>query len=489
MAQPQIQTLHRPFEIAPSPAVVRARPTKPNWRLGPLAFSYAAALADVLAILIAALTSALLEGLAGGSFAKGLPTGLTVGILVAVLVVLVAVHKDAYSAPHYSTTSGQIARAFPLWNSTTLAALALGVATRSISDFPRAGLLLFYVLGFIAVVAARRGVGYGLETLREQGRASRRRIAVVGFEPQIVDLLSRETLDEDGAEIACSFVLRESDAFFADDLALAAAAIRLHRADDVFVSLPWSRADLIDTSIAALTKLPIEVHLGLGGSLQRIRAAQVARVGQVAGLTITRKPLGVMQQIEKRAFDVCVSVLALALLSPLFAITALLIRLGSRGPALFRQKRYGLNQEPFRIFKFRTMRTMDDGAVVRQATRSDSRVTRIGAHLRRLSIDELPQLLNVLIGDMSIVGPRPHALAHDQLYVEKLALYARRHNVKPGITGWAQVCGHRGEIADDCAMLARLDHDLYYIDHWSLWFDVKIMFMTVLSRKAHANAY
>ncbi len=132
---------------------------------------------------------------------------------------------------------------------------------------------------------------------------------------------------------------------------------------------------------------------------------------------------------------------------------------------------------------------MDDGRVVRQATRDDSRVTRIGAWLRRLSIDELPQLLNVLLGDMSIVGPRPHALAHDQLYVEKLARYARRHNVKPGITGWAQVNGWRGEIADDSAMLARLEHDLWYLDHWSLWLDVKIVAMTVFSRRAHANAY
>jgi exopolysaccharide biosynthesis polyprenyl glycosylphosphotransferase len=196
-----------------------------------------------------------------------------------------------------------------------------------------------------------------------------------------------------------------------------------------------------------------------------------------------------MQQLEKRAFDVVVATLALLLLSPVFALVALAIRLESRGPALFRQKRYGLNQEPFRIFKFRSMRTMDDGAVVKQATRTDARVTRIGAHLRRLSIDELPQLLNVLIGDMSIVGPRPHALAHDQLYVGRLARYARRHNVKPGITGWAQVCGHRGEIADDSAMAARLDHDLYYIDHWSLWLDLKIVFMTVFSRKAHKNAY
>ena len=205
---------------------------------------------------------------------------------------------------------------------------------------------------------------------------------------------------------------------------------------------------------------------------------------------MTRRPLGVLQQIEKRVFDVGVAALAVILLSPLFAVVALLIRLDGPGPVLFRQKRYGLNQEPFRIFKFRTMRTMEDGAVVRQATKRRRAGDRGSARiLRRLSIDELPQLLNVLIGDMSIVGPRPHALAHDQLYVEKLARYARRHNVKPGITGWAQVHGHRGEIADDSAMLARLEHDLYYIDNWSLWLDVKIMFMTVFSRRAHANAY
>ena len=116
-------------------------------------------------------------------------------------------------------------------------------------------------------------------------------------------------------------------------------------------------------------------------------------------------------------------------------------------------------------------------------------MTRIGAFLRRFSIDELPQLLNVLKGDMSIVGPRPHALAHDQRYVQRLARYARRHNVKPGITGWAQVCGHRGEISSDQKMLGRLEHDLYYIDNWSFWLDLKIVWLTVFSARAHANAY
>ena len=132
---------------------------------------------------------------------------------------------------------------------------------------------------------------------------------------------------------------------------------------------------------------------------------------------------------------------------------------------------------------------MEDGAKVKSATRNDPRVTRLGAFIRRASIDELPQLLNVLRGEMSIVGPRPHAMAHDQTYVARLSRYARRHNVKPGITGWAQVHGLRGEISNDGKMHARLEHDLYYVDNWSLWLDIKIIAMTVFSRSAHTNAY
>jgi len=475
--------------IAPLRHTRALQRTRRTWRLGPLAFAYAAALADVVAILLAAVVTVALHGLMTVGAITGLSTGLSVGLVVAVLVTLVGVHNRGYAQQSYLSLSGQVSRAFGLWNSASLAALALGVATRAASDFPRAGLAVFYVLGFAFLVGARRGVVHGVATLRERGLASPRRAAVVGFEQDINELQPAGAVGDDGAEFVCTFALREAEAFFADDLSLAVAAIRLHRPDDVFVALPWSRSDLIQSSLAALMELPVEVHLGLGGSLRLHETVEIAHVGAVSGLTVTRPPLGVLQQIEKRVFDILVSGAALVLLSPALAVVSLLIRLDSPGPVLFRQKRYGVNQEPFRIYKFRTMRTMDDGAIVKQATRTDARITGIGAHLRRLSIDELPQLINVLIGEMSIVGPRPHALAHDQLYVDKLARYARRHNVKPGITGWAQVHGHRGEIADDSAMLARLEHDLYYIDNWSLWLDIKIVWRTVFSRKAHANAY
>ncbi len=167
---------------------------------------------------------------------------------------------------------------------------------------------------------------------------------------------------------------------------------------------------------------------------------------------------------------------------------AIAIKLDSKGPVFFVQRRYGFNQEPFRILKFRSMTTMEDDRKLEQVKAGDRRVTKIGRFLRRSNIDELPQLLNVLRGDMSLVGPRPHALAHDQAFEREVALYARRHNVRPGITGWAQVNGWRGETDTPEKVLGRVEHDLHYIDNWSLLLDVSIMVRTVFSKKAYRNA-
>jgi putative colanic acid biosynthesis UDP-glucose lipid carrier transferase len=191
-------------------------------------------------------------------------------------------------------------------------------------------------------------------------------------------------------------------------------------------------------------------------------------------------PLSLAQRGFKHAVDQCLAGAAVFLLLPLFALTALAIRLESPGPALFLQARVGFNGRRFRIFKFRTMSTMDDGPVIRQAQRNDPRVTRLGRLLRGLSIDELPQLLNVLRGEMSLVGPRPHALAHDDEYNRLIASYAMRRRMKPGITGWAQVNGCRGETPDLGTMQRRVDHDLWYIEYWSLWLDIRILLMTII---------
>ncbi len=174
---------------------------------------------------------------------------------------------------------------------------------------------------------------------------------------------------------------------------------------------------------------------------------------------------------------------------PLLAAVAILIKLDSKGPVFFCQRRRGYNLEEFGIWKFRTMTTLDDGDTIAQARQGDARITRIGTYLRKSSIDELPQLINVLWGEMSLVGPRPHAVAHDRFFEKRIAMYPRRLNVKPGITGWAQVNGYRGVTDTDACMARRVEHDLYYIDNWSLLFDIYIILLTIFSRKALRNAY
>jgi exopolysaccharide biosynthesis polyprenyl glycosylphosphotransferase len=191
----------------------------------------------------------------------------------------------------------------------------------------------------------------------------------------------------------------------------------------------------------------------------------------------------------KRVMDAMASGAALLLLLPLFISVALLIRLDSRGPILFRQTRVGLNGSKFVILKFRTMNVLEDGPEIRQATRNDDRVTRIGRWLRATSIDELPQLLNVLAGEMSLVGPRPHAVAHDVQYRALIAVYSQRHEVKPGITGWAQVSGFRGETPSIEMMVQRVEHDLWYVEHRSFWLDCKIVLQTVIALMRPQNAH
>lgn len=191
----------------------------------------------------------------------------------------------------------------------------------------------------------------------------------------------------------------------------------------------------------------------------------------------------------KRAEDLVLGTIALAFLAlPMLAIAAA-VKATSPGPALFRQRRYGKGGREFRITKFRTMTVSEDGERVAQAQRGDARVTRLGAFLRRSSLDELPQIFDVLRGDMSLAGPRPHAVAHNEAYRKLIVRYMLRHQVKPGITGWAQVNGFRGETDTLEKMVKRVEHDLEYVERWSPWLDVKIMFLTVFGRKVRMNAY
>jgi putative colanic acid biosynthesis UDP-glucose lipid carrier transferase len=196
-------------------------------------------------------------------------------------------------------------------------------------------------------------------------------------------------------------------------------------------------------------------------------------------ISVCETPFTGSNGLVKRLSDIVLSVLILLLISPILLVVAAAVKLGSPGPVIFRQRRYGLDGKQIVVYKFRSMTVTEDGTSVQQATKNDSRITPLGAILRKTSIDELPQFINVLQGRMSIVGPRPHAVAHNEMYRKLIKGYMVRHKVKPGITGWAQVNGFRGETETLDKMQGRIDHDLDYLRNWSLWLDLYIIFKTV----------
>src|SRR5262245_29775415 len=258
---------------------------------------------------------------------------------------------------------------------------------------------------------------------------------------------------------------------------------------EIFVAADLQRWSTIRDLIQRLCDLPLPLTLLPDESIATLFQRTPRRFGSSVGVEFQRAPLSLSERMAKRALDLTVAIIGIVLLTPMFLIIALAIKLDSPGPALFMQTRHGFNTKKFKIFKFRTMSVLDDGATIKQAVQGDARVTSIGSWLRRTSIDELPQLFNVLRGEMSIVGPRPHAAAHDHHYEELIGHYAFRHHMKPGITGWAQVNGCSGETPTLQRMKERVDYDIWYVDNWSVLLDLKIIVGTVLELIRSRNAY
>jgi len=261
------------------------------------------------------------------------------------------------------------------------------------------------------------------------------------------------------------------------------------RADDIVILTSESSVPAALALASALSELPVDVHVVPVGTVDLMAVSRITQFGNMVTMRIFQCPLTPFNRAIKRAFDIAAAIAGLIVASPLFVIVPVAIKLDSRGPVLFRQTRHGYNNEPIRVLKFRTMTVMEDGHHFTPVVRHDPRVTRLGRFLRRTNIDELPQLFNVLVGDMSIVGPRPHATAQNEAFAELISSFSRRHNVKPGITGWAQVNGYRGDTDTLEKMQRRVEHDLYYIDNWSLLFDLRIILLTFFSRDAYVNAY
>ncbi|SDJ66610.1 undecaprenyl-phosphate glucose phosphotransferase [Microbulbifer yueqingensis] len=273
------------------------------------------------------------------------------------------------------------------------------------------------------------------------------------------------------------------------DVQDALAAARAGELDLVYIALPLREEERIAEILRDFADTTATVHLVTDLFFNNLLHTRWYHVGGTSLLSLYDTPIEGVNGWLKRLEDLVLSSVILVLISPLMLLIALGIKLTSKGPVIFKQHRYGLDGRPIKVWKFRSMTTQDNGSKVVQASRNDARITPFGRFLRRTSLDELPQFFNVLQGRMSIVGPRPHAVAHNEQYRALVDGYMLRHKVKPGITGWAQVNGWRGETETVEKMSKRVEHDLHYIRNWSLWLDLRIVFMTVFRGFTGSNAY
>jgi polysaccharide biosynthesis protein PslA len=462
------------------------------------AFFSAILLSDIALIVTMSWLTGVSYHLIAYGFAGDIISYLEVGLLSAIVFVIPNLFRGEYNLRNFFAFKPHLRRSIQLWNVTFICLLGLGFLAQVTVIYSRGWMLLYYATTICALLASRYLFVQATVLGSRNGLISAQRIFLFGTGRHVEEFITRHQPRTFGVSVVgCHFLTPVDPAApailqrqaLARDLDAAIASARILEPEAIFLVMPWSATDTINRCAEALLKLPAEIHLGAEHILDRFEHVQLSRFGSMASLQLTRMPLSRMELLEKRAFDLLFASVALLLLTPVLAAVALLIKLDSAGPVFFLQHRYGFNQKPFRIIKFRTMRTLEDGPVVSQAKKDDPRVTRVGAWLRRWNLDELPQLFNVIKGDMSLVGPRPHALSHDREYEQRISVYARRHNVKPGITGWAQIHGFRGETDTDDKMQNRVEYDLHYIDNWSLGLDLQIMIRTVLSSTSYRNAY
>jgi len=265
--------------------------------------------------------------------------------------------------------------------------------------------------------------------------------------------------------------------------------VRAHHIDIIYIALPMASQPRILKLLEALRDTTVSIYFVPDIFVFDLIQARVDSIGDLPLVAVCETPFYGFNGLVKRVSDYVLASLILALIAPLLAAIAIGVKLASPGPILFKQRRYGVDGRKIVVYKFRTMTVAEDGDVVRQATRNDSRITPFGGFLRRTSLDELPQFINVLQGRMSVVGPRPHAIAHNELYRKLIRGYMIRHKVRPGITGLAQVNGYRGETDTVEKMRARIDYDLAYLRNWSVLLDLQIVLKTVVVVLRKQNAY
>ena len=355
------------------------------------------------------------------------------------------------------------------------------------------GTLAFQFIGScIAVGASRELFLSWLHSAVRSDRIEARRIALIGDGD--LCLMFTDRLKSTGIRTVGSFSSpkhhpAKDKSVVSPEIQSLSDKLRSLRLDDIVILASKTISPELLKFTTFLAELPASVHVLPTESLDIIASAKIAQLGNLRTLQLFRPPLSAFDIAIKRAFDLAFATISLIVLSPLFLLVSLAIKLDLSGPIFFRQMRHGFNNEEINVFKFRSMTSAKNGKDFEQTVENDGRVTRVGRIIRRTNIDELPQLINVLRGEMSIVGPRPHATTHNELFNNLITPFSRRHNVKPGITGWAQVNGFRGITDTIEKMQQRVEHDLYYVDNWSFLFDIKIILITLFSKRAYINAY
>lgn len=418
----------------------------------------------------------------------GLETSVGVSLMLAVLFVMLMRGWGFYDPPNILALERQIKSAFAAWFLSLGVIMAFVFLLKAGHDISRGSIVVLTVVGLTGLVGQRFAWRAGLSKALSRGLVRRRTATVFSFLPWSDATPQLRSLKLAGVEATRRTFLPADADERAAVLNETVTRMRDEAPDEIVIVACSGHVTELEDLVARLRSLPVPVRLMPDAHLSRLALQPAKAAGRFALIDIKREPLGATELATKRALDIVVAGTALLAAAPLLVLAMAAVRLDAPGPVLFRQRRRGFNGRTFRILKLRTMSCLEDGAGIAQATRGDPRVTRVGEWLRRTSIDELPQLWNVLRGEMSIVGPRPHAVAHDSYYDPIIDNYAFRQHVKPGLTGWAQVNGHRGETPEVSMMAARVEHDVWYINNWSLFLDIRILFLTatrLLARTAY----
>lgn len=408
-----------------------------------------------------------------------------VALLVATAFVAIAFFRGCYDNHNLANTNWQLRKASSVWLLSLAILVFSAFLLRSTAELSRITIVLFAVIGLAGLGAHRVIWRFALISSFARRHSVKRRVVLISGEPLDFTAIRFKDLRRNGFQVVRHFVLdatlKSDDAAMERELANIIRSSRGAGVDEFLLAFNWRDLPLFQRLSQFLRQVPDPVRLLPDLEIADLVSRPFTPVGDSVVIEVQRAPLSVSERALKRSVDICLASLGLICLAPLLAMTALLVRLDSPGSIIFRQTRRGFNGELFDIWKFRSMTVSENGSEIKQASKQDSRVTQVGRILRKTSIDELPQLWNVLRGEMSLVGPRPHALAHDNYYDQMIGNYACRRHVKPGLTGWAQVNGLRGETPTIELMKKRVEYDVWYVTNWTIWLDIRIMIRTVVT--------